>query len=276
MKQKYESGSAKGQSGDSESQDPRHIGWMERVAHPDSPAGGGGPGGFSQKDFGESKGISLPRGKTNDSSYVVPMNTDQPKPPNAPPATQPKSLGKLMEENTDFWDISIDAELKADGKSSGAIETGVGKPASKSPAYDTDGKGKITAFKGKFVWRGTIDIQTVYPSGVTARDLTCYGRGTTPKDVEDRNITLGFHEHQHQLDYISYLTTHPLPEPPALELEMSVTDFNKETTRFSTELDEYWAKMEADTVTKTDEVGHKKSTWAKQQTCYEHLLPAED
>jgi hypothetical protein len=34
--------------------------------------------------------------------------------------------------------------------------------------------------------------------------------------------------------------------------------------------------MEADTVTKTDEVGHKKSTWVAKQTCYEHLLPAED
>jgi len=273
MEQKRETCVADGQIGDSEQQDPNYIGWMGQVAHPDSPAGGGGPGGFSRSWSEESEGISLPLGKTSGALQIVPMETETPKPPNPPPATKPRSLGMLVVESTEFLDVSIEAKLVADGKSASGINTSVGKPASSSPGYETDADGKISKFLGKFKWRGVIDIQTVYGPESTASDVSCYGRGTKKDDVQNRDITLGFHEHQHQLDYINYLQNHSLPALPAMRIGMTPTEYTDETTRFKDELDQYWKDMEADTIANTDEVGHKKSTWESTGTCYLHLMP---
>ena len=81
--------------------------------------------------------------------------------------------------------------------------------------------GKIVRFKGKFVWRGTIEIQTLYARGVKPDAFSCYGRGTTLGDVRAGNVTLAFHESCHRNDFIAFLKSRPLPEPPNLAVGMT-------------------------------------------------------
>jgi hypothetical protein len=202
------------------------------------------------------------------------MQTDAPTPANSPPATNPRSLGSKAQANDDLMDVSIDAEVLADGASSGGVQTTISKPTSTSPGFVTNASsGRITAFKGKFVWKGTIEIQTVYGPDADASVVSCYGRGTTDGDVRNRDITLGFHEHKHQQDYVNYLSNNDLPDVPAMRIGMTPAEYQAETSRFSNELDAYFDAMEADTVANTDEVGHHKSTWESTNNCYVHLLP---
>jgi len=262
-----------GQGGTVITQDPDYVGWLGQVAHPDSPAGGGGPGGFlrgpsqlSDKPFPASDKVPGPM-------QFVPADSDTPSPPNAPPATNPRSLGKQKEESSDFKDVLIEAKVIADGKANSGVETSFTRPSSSSPGYTTDDDGKIDAFKGKFKWKGTIEIQTVYGPGMKATMVSCYGRGTTDDDVNNRDITLGFHEHQHQVDFVNYLNNNSLPDTPEMKIGMTPEEYKAETERFKTELASYFDTMASESVANTDEVGHHKSTWESTQECYVHLLP---
>lgn len=268
---KYTTG---GVPGSSENQDPEFVGWLGQVAHPDSPAGGGGPGGFTRSPSPLTERHVPTSDKIPGPVQFVPADTETPKPPNPPPATQVQSLGKLKEESSDLKDVLIDAKVVADGTSKGGTQTDFTLPAMKAPAYDSDAEtGMITKFKGKFTWKGTIEIKTVYGSGMSATDLSCYGRGTTDDDIRNRDITLGFHEHQHQVDFINYLKTHPLPETPEMKIGMTEDEYTTATDTFKAELATYHDAMKADSGAKTDEVGHHKSTWESTQECYLHLLP---
>jgi hypothetical protein len=173
-------------------------------------------------------------------------------------------------------DVSVDAAIIADG-SGGASGTGAHTsfsfPSYSAPGYSFDGSGNITAFAGKFEWKGTIDIQTVYGSSASASDLSCYGRGTTTSDVQSRDITLGFHENRHQVDYENYLSSHALPDPPNMSIGMARTAYEAEKTRFQQEYTAYRNAMEQDSETRTDEVGHTRSSWQQSGTCYVHQVP---
>jgi hypothetical protein len=62
----------------------------------------------------------------------------------------------------------------------------------------------------------TATIQTLYKPGVNPRFNSGYGRGTTPEDkraaqVTPNSGTLAFHEENHGLDFLRYLSTHPFP-----------------------------------------------------------------
>jgi len=262
-----------GQGGTVKTQDPDYVGWLGQVAHPDSPAGGGGPGGFLRSSSPITETPFPASDKTPGPVQFIPADSDTPLPPNAPPATNPRSLGKQKEESSEFKDVLIEAKVIADGKATAGVETSFSRPASKSPGYSTDKEGKIDGFKGKFKWKGTIEIQTVYGPGMEATMVSCYGRGTTDDDVRNRDITLGFHEHQHQVDFVNYLSNNSLPETPEMKIGMTPEEYDAETERFKEELANYFDAMKADSVTNTDEVGHHKSTWESTQECYVHLLP---
>jgi len=266
-------GRAQGQDGSFETQDPDYVGWLGQVAHPDSPAGGGGPGGFLRSPSPMTDTHVPASDKTPGPVQFVPADTEIPLPPNAPPATSARSLGKQKEESSEFKDVSIEAKVLADGKSKGGVETSFTRPASTSPSYTTDGDGNIDKFKGKFKWKGTIEIQTVYGPGMDATMVSCYGRGTTDDDVRNRDITLGFHEHQHQVDYVNYLSNHTLPKTPEMRIGMPPDEYNDETERFKTELAEFFDAMEADSIANTDEVGYHKSEWESTKECFLHELP---
>jgi hypothetical protein len=262
-----------GQGGTSKTQDPDYVGWLGQVAHPDSPAGGGGPGGFQRSPSPMAETPFPASDKPPGPVQFIPADSDIPSPPNPPPATNPRSLGTLKEESSDFKDVLIKAKVVADGKAEAGVETSFTRPSSSSPAYTTDDDGKIDKFTGKFKWKGTIEIQTVYGSGMDATIVSCYGRGTTEDDVRNRDITLGFHEHQHQVDYVNYLSNNSLPETPDMKIGMTPEEYKAETDRFKEELANYFDTMESESLANTDEVGHHKSTWESTRECYLHLLP---
>lgn len=136
-----------------------------------------------------------------------------------------------------------------------------------------DADRKILSFDGKFAWRDTITIQTSYASNASPIAVSCYGRGTTDEDVRSRDVTLGFHENCHQNDYVRYLRSHALPDPPQLALGMSESDYKKALAAFDKSLRAYFKAMERDSETQTDEVGYRKSTRKRTGKCFEHVLP---
>ncbi len=263
------------ESGESVKIAPAAIGWTGRIAHPDAPLGGGGPGSFRQPgpERIENDGNS-PFAGNQGPLQAAPMQAGQtPTPPNPPPITRPRSLGSLKTLQNEFADVAIDAKIVADGSDpNGSATTDFIIPVSKSPGYSDSG-GKISSFDGKFTWKGTITIQTVYGPDFGATDVACYGRGTTADDVKNRDITLGFHENCHQVDFENFLSGNTLPDPPRMELGMKKSEYEAETKRFKKELDEYRRKMKAASLTATDETGHKESTWKKTGKCFLHLVP---
>lgn len=261
--------------GDSVKIPPAAIGWSGQLAHSAAPRGGGGPGSFRQPgpvrfdDNGNNMFAS-----NQWPLQAAPMQAGQtPTPPNPPPATRPRSLGSLMAVQNEFADVSIDAEIVADGTDpNGSATTDFVIPNAKSPGYSESG-GKITSFDGKFTWKGTVKIQTVYGPGFGAADVACYGRGTTADDVKNRDITLGFHEHCHQIDFENFLKANSLPDLPKMKTGMKKSDYEAETKRFRKELDGFRSKMKAASRIATDETGHKESTWKKTGKCFLHLIP---
>ncbi len=190
-----------------------------------------------------------------------------------PPATVAESLGILKSVQSALVDVEVKGEILVDGvlsDSAAPAETQSKVPDWTSPAFVPDSKGKIASFDGKFVWRGTVTIQTSYQSPSTARDLSGYGRGTTKDDINQGNITLGFHEHCHQLDYRSYLASHPLPDPPSLKLGMKASDYQDAIEKFRRALQRYERALSESSRVRTDEVGYKKSTWLRTGKVFEH------
>jgi hypothetical protein len=137
----------------------------------------------------------------------------------------------------------------------------------------TDPTSAITKFTGKFTWRGTITIQTQYGSGAAPADVSCYGRGTTNADVQNRDITLGFHESCHRADYVDYLLHKPLADPPKLSVGMTRTDYDSAVATFHTTVEGYFSDMEKASVQNTDEVGHRLSTRQATEKCFKHYIP---
>jgi len=273
MSRKPKIGKGEGQSGDSVKHDPSMVGWLGHIAHPDSPAGSGGPG-----DFRSNQPLTVrddPTGALNVPGPLqhIPMSDEEPEPPNAPPATNARSLGTLAEADNEHKDVSVDAKVVADGTSASGTHTFFTRVSSSLPAYGTDGEGNIESFTGKFVFKGTVAIQTVYGDDAGADFLSCYGRGTTDDDVRDRNITLGFHESRHRQDYANYLNNNSLPDLPEMRIPMPVSEYEDEKTRWTREIEAYWNDMEANSISQTDETGHHKSTWQSDGSCYVHLVP---
>ncbi len=204
------------------------TGWSQLVAHPSAPLGAGGPGNFSPPiPMNAEDGSDLPspwRPGPLGLDDAVAIPTDTPTPANAPPATNPQSLGVVKQVQNELADYKIEAEIVADG--AGGVATGANtsftRVASSSPSYDAV-DGKISKFKGKFTFNGKITIQTNYASDSNASTLSCYGRGTTDADVKNRDITLGFHESCHRADYQAYLNANALPDPPAMSIGMKAT-----------------------------------------------------
>jgi hypothetical protein len=265
-----------GKKGDCEKADPRYSGWSGKAAHPKSPRGSGGPGRFARSGKLNANASNLPHQRKPKHLGIVPMQLSlAAKPPKSPPATNPRSLGSKKSVQNNLVDVSIDAEIVADGKVNKVdfLITSFKIPRFNAPGYSTGGTGKITRFNGKFEWKGTIIIQTVYGSGIKATDVSCYGRGTTNSDVQNRDITLGFHENCHQVDFENYLKNNVLPDPPDFNIGMSTADYDTELKRFKKEYKAYDKAMNQDTETNTDEVGLKKSTNKKTRKCFVHVVP---
>lgn len=124
-----------------------------------------------------------------------------------------------------LFDVEVDAAVISDATwaesgTSFSTEKWIGARAVSPRKQRT-----VEHFDTKFVWKMTIAIQTVYVDPKDASRVSCYGRGTTDADVRNRNVTLGFHESCHRADFVTYLTTHPLPALPKLQVGMPWDEF---------------------------------------------------
>ena len=269
-----------GKAGEAERVDPTWVGWSGPLAHPRSPQGGGGPGGFALNlsaktgSIGSHKSASPyqpgPLGTT-----PVPVGPP-PRPANPAPVTTPRSLGVLKSAKDDLREVAVDAEIASDtsGKpKNGSAVTRFALPSFSFPSAALDRHGKITHFNGKFTWKGTIRIQTVFGPGSHPNDLSCYGRGTTDTDVRMRDITLGFHESCHRHDYEAFLKANPLPDLPELTVGMSGAAYQAVELKFQKAFDAYSKTMGDQSLQQTDEVGNKLSTLKRTHKCFTHILP---
>jgi hypothetical protein len=267
---------AAGQPGTVVTVDPAWVGWAGDIAHPQSPLGAGGPGRF--RPVPEDEAPEQPNAPSP--FEPVPLGTGSKPPaakaPNPPPSTTPQNLGVLKAKQSDLLDVNVDAEIVADGSGgpAGGAETKFsGGSAFSSPGYKRDGHHKIVSFDGKLEWKGTVKIQTSYASNARPRDVSCYGRGTTAADVAAGNITLGFHESCHRADYVAYLKSNPLPDPPALAIGMTEGDYKAAFATFKKALADYFKDLEQQSKTNTDEVGFKLSTHVSTKKCFVHVVP---
>lgn len=194
--------------------------------------------------------------------------------PKPPPATKAKTVS-VKKENTSTKDIDIKVQVLADGSSSSInaksakTKLNFGSVAWNPPQYNYQTKGGkkiITQFIGKFTFKGTIIIQTVYGSSAKATDISKYGRGTTKIDKKNGQVTLGFHESCHQKDYLNYLKNKPNPTLD-LKVGMDVDQYNKHKAQFSTDFNKYQKDMESSSINSTDEVGYKLSKCKRDGKC---------
>jgi hypothetical protein len=280
------------------------IGRHGGIAHPNSPLGSGGPGRFRQpgclgKDIGECAHPLSPstRNAVPDSLELVDddeilyaqieqagraklkqggkgqkrevVNTKKLPPANAPTNKLPPET-KPFKRKLKYTSADIFVELLADGSSNDASVQGwttVQFPAYEFPGYEYDqSTRKITKFKGVFKFNGAITIQTIYGPNASANQLSLYGRGTTEKDKQDGNVSLGFHESRHQRDYIEYLASKPLPAF-SLITGMTITQYDAAKAKFEQLYKTYEIRMHQQSETQTDEVGYTRLRCYAEKVC---------
>jgi hypothetical protein len=248
------------------------VGWTGLVTHPDSPLGGGGPGHF-RSALASNDQLANPLAPSGFVAAEL-AGTPAPRPANQPPRTAPVSFS-LFSMIDSRYEVDLKVEVIADG--SGGVATGAATSFSRVPVrypgYRKDPSDKITRFQGRLIWKGTITIQTRYATDATPKSLSCYGRGTTDADLQARNITLGFHESCHRLDFVAYLQAYPLPALPAMTVGMPESDFQRGLDGFLRQVDTYWKDMERDSEIRTDEVGFTKTAATATDRCQVHVLP---
>lgn len=207
-------------------------------------------------------------GKTPVSSISKPV---KPKPP---PKTVP-SISTLKSKTTSKVEINIKAQVLADG-TSGNIDaksaktsvnsTGVHWNAPRYTSQEQGGKKIITSLSGKFKFKGTITIQTMYGTKAKKTDISLYGRGTTKDDKKKGNVSLGFHESCHQKDFLNYLKNKPFPKFE-VKVGMTTTDYDKAVAEFKTAFNKYMNDMDAESKKSTDEVGYTLSKCKADKKC---------
>jgi hypothetical protein len=252
------------------------LGWQGTVTHPDAPSGSGGPGGFSHPlNADEAAPLLHPQTPRPQRFSPDQVKLSTQKKPNAPPSTQTQSWS-MLKIKTDHVDVDISAEVVADGKTNEDLDahTDAAMPTHPGLPTYTSENGKITSFGKVFEWKGKITVQTLYNKGKPEK-FSCYGRGTTEEDLENGDITLGFHEACHRADFVDYLKNHALPKPPDMKIDMTATAYDTASTKFNKEFGDY-AKALSELWKVTDEVGHKLSTVKSTGECYPHQLAEEE
>ena len=252
--------------------------------HPDSPAGGGGPGYF--KDSTTIDAYNTSRGSIASTlgpakrfwvaqSRVIPASAGaKASKPKSPPKTAPFKKPVTKEKNSKV-DINIEVEILSDTTGS-SIAAKSAKTSFdfknltwKLPPYTSKrvgGKEVFVAFTGAFEFKGIITIQTKYGNMAKDTDLSLYGRGTTKKDKRDGNVTLGFHEHCHRKDYLNYLKNNPFPVF-IIKVNATNKDYNKIEDKLKADLKKYRNDMEKYSKKLTDEVGYTLSKCKKDGKC---------
>jgi len=262
-----------GQPGRVVSVRPEWIGWKGDIAHPASPAGGSGLGHFRPAwPLRDSSDDRAEIWHSTVDEHILLADARPPTAPNPPPDTVVESFATPWSQDKGLFDVSIEGNILADGTADGiGTRARVDKlPKWPKPIRSSKDERIVESFKGRWVWHAKVEIQTSFPHRDCAGEVSGYGRGTTPEDVNARNITLGFHESCHRADMIEFLKTHPMPLPK-LKPGMTMAEFELERGGFAKLVTDYLQAMALDTETRTDEVGHRKSTKGR----FVHAVPPE-
>jgi RHS repeat-associated protein len=106
----------------------------------------------------------------------------------------------------------------------------------------------------------TITIQTHYPRGSDPSQDSKYGRGTTDKDIADKNTSWGFHEGQHGARVLEYLEAHPLPKlNPEGKPHTADWTWADAANQWNTAMDAYDEALGDYHIRSTDCVGHEST-----------------
>lgn len=235
-----------------------HPAWLSagEVAHPDAPAGGGGPGLFRQPGAMSTEGgrAMLPHPDSPAAADLDPQRLD------AAQGEQDKKVKRqpppvVKDESTqDIQGMTVILYPDAHGISGAGSATTQLDESEGGASYDFDkGTGKVTVVR-PLAWK--VEIQTRYGTG-DPDDDAAYGRGTTDEDKAAGNVTLGFHESCHRADILAYLQQHA---PPALPDLVGKTKAQADTAiaSFKTESKAYFQAARKHSETVTDEVGKPK------------------
>lgn len=189
---------------------------------------------------------------------------------NNPPVTRPRRF-TLKVQKAPHVEVALFVQVLADGVAEDSWvmgQTSFSLPRYNYPACKYTSTGQISAFNGPFEWMGAYTIQVRYASGVSPRELSCYGRGTTEQDIADGNTTLGFHESCHIVDYLEYLEITRMPELPELWVGMHIDEYHSEQKRFDSQYRVFHEGMEQFSEYRTDEVGYRQSHWKATGRCF--------
>jgi hypothetical protein len=252
--------------------DPKkHVKKPAAAVHPNAPAGGGGPGRFRDAQClnGAASAACADTPASRNSAPKTPAAKPPPKAVTKPPPPTRPRKSTVLKRATKHEDIELYVEVVEDTSNS-SLDSSQAETTSNwadvqttTPAYDYVDKGKqqiVSAINGKVEIKGTITVQTAYGSDAKPTDTSQYGRGTTSADEKSGQTTLGFHENNHQQDYLNYLANHPLPEFTG-KIGMTVDQYQAAADRFQQAMTKYQQAMEADSEQRTDQVGYTKSTF---------------
>ena len=186
--------------------------------------------------------------------------------PLPPPATK-EEVKDVFVETTDKHEINVKIEVFKDGKfdQKDVAETKFdGKPVAitfPTANYEfVEGVKKIKSLTGKFMLKGNIKVKTLYGPNAAATDLSHYGRGTTEEDKKSGNVTLGFHEHCHRMDFLKF-SVDKKGKIPKFSIAVGDTedDYNNAVQTWNEDWVAWLKEVDDASFQATDEVGYTYS-----------------
>jgi hypothetical protein len=102
--------------------------------------------------------------------------------------------------------------------------------------------------------RISMSIGTTYRRGVDNQSPSGYGRGTTPGDQAEGNVSLRFHEGSHGTLAMEFIRDNPLPQFEGAE-GMTRAEYQAAIARFNQEMREYNQQLQEAQVQEVDCVG---------------------
>ncbi|MFO0945589.1 MAG: hypothetical protein U1D30_06545 [Planctomycetota bacterium] len=242
---------------------------LDPIHHPDSPVGRKLIPGTDEKQRLIEDGVPF------DQSKELDVKTIEETPANAPPATQPTSF-KITKKAGNV-DIDVEVKLVADGKDNKAgrewnakCQMDPSKIKHSYPQVMLDDNNIVTDIVGSAFIKGTVTIQVLYGANAKPTARAAYGRGTTPDDIKNGDVTVGFHESKHVADFINWFKTKDFPAFTGKK-GMTETKFNEVGDAWEAAVLKYFEDAETDTKKKTDEVGSTTlSDYQKKHPGFEH------
>jgi hypothetical protein len=228
-----------------------------RVAHPNSPAGLGGPGAFRSPGLfgayasdGQLPDGEAPVSRTVDPSLVALAEGEVAKEAVRQPA--PKVAKDAADEIAQkVFTLKLKADKSGVPDLEGAI-TDFTSIAKGKVSHTTNPAGdKVATMSNTATW--VITIQTQYGTGKADEDSS-YGRGRTDPDKAAGNVTLGFHESCHREALLDYFRNTAAPTFTGAVGD-AVTDFNDKVTAYTDAMEAYFVKARTTNEAAVDEVG---------------------